>query len=105
MSPESRTTVLFWCQVGLYVTAMVLMLGVLAASWYFVVSGIHALDESRQRERVMLDQHRSEMQAHARFLHDHDRASEQQAEAFTRTTQAFDAMLHNHQTILRELAR
>jgi len=75
MTPETRTTILFWCQVGLFVTAMVLILGILALAWYFITAQIRAMDENRDKDRAMLQQHMS-------LLRDHDRAREQHALAF-----------------------
>ena len=75
MTPERRATVLFWCQVGLFVCAMVTMLGILATLIFFTISQIRALDENRERDKAMLQQHTDTM-------HEHARAREQHALAF-----------------------
>lgn len=71
MSPETRTSILFWCQVGLYVTAMVAMLGLLATLVVFVVSSMRTMDENREKDRAMLQQHYTDMQQHHEAMLDH----------------------------------
>lgn len=79
MTPTTRDAVLFWCQVGLYVTAMVTLLGILATFWFVLTSQMRAMEEDRASHRAMLQQHTEALQ-------DHARAREQHA-------LAFDAML------------
>ena len=82
MTPERRTTLLFWCQVALYVTAMVTMLGILITLMTFVVSTMRTMDVDRARDRAMLQQHYEAMADHARGREQH--------------AKAFDAMLQRH---------
>lgn len=79
MTPEHRTTLLFWCQVGLYVTAMVTLLGILATFWFVLTSTMRTMDENRARDKAMLQQHYEAMADHARGREEH--------------AKAFDAML------------
>ena len=62
MSPSTRATVLFWCQVSLYVSAMVTMLGILITLVVFVISTMRTMDENRARDRAMLQQHQQSLQ-------------------------------------------
>lgn len=62
MSPSTRDTVLFWCQVSLFVTAMVTMLGILITLVVFVISTMRTMDEHRARDRAMLQQHQQSLQ-------------------------------------------
>ena len=88
MTTERRTTVLFWCQVALYVTAMVTMLGILITLITFVVSTMRTMEVDRIRDRAMLQQHYEAMADHARAREEHARA--------------FDAMLQRHRTMPSE---
>lgn len=83
MTLATRDTVLFWCQVSLYVSAIVTLLGILAIFWFVLTSQMHAMEENRARDKAMLQQHMS-------VLQDHDRAREQHAKEFERTLQHHD---------------
>ena len=86
MTVTTRATVLFWCQVGLYVTAMVTLLGILATFWFVLTSQLRTMEEDRARDRVMLQQHMS-------VLADHDRAREQHALAFAQRVKDHAALM------------
>lgn len=89
MSPARRDTILFWCQVSLFVTAMVTLLGILILLAFFVVSQMHAMDVDRARDRAMLQQH-------SRLLDAHDRARDTASAAFAQ-------LLADHQAQMRLL--
>ena len=68
MSPSTRETILFWCQVGLYISAMLLLLGALVLAWYFITAQVRTLEEARARDKAMLQQHATELQQHQQSL-------------------------------------
>jgi len=96
MSPARRETILFWCQVGLFVTAMVTLLGILTLLTFFVVTHVTALDVDRARDKAMLQQHQTELAQHNEALIDHDRARDEASAAFSQ-------MLADHQAQMRLL--
>jgi uncharacterized membrane protein YdbT with pleckstrin-like domain len=75
MTHETRDTVLFWCQVGMAIAVMVLLLGLLVLAWYFITAQVRTMEEDRAKDRVMLQQHLN-------LLADHDRAREESHAAF-----------------------
>jgi hypothetical protein len=89
MSPERRSTVLFWCQVALYVTIMgaIVTTMILFAFWLNTLR--RDMEEDRARERALLQQHQS-------GLADHDRAREAASAAFAQ-------LLRDHQAQMRLL--
>jgi uncharacterized membrane protein len=84
MTTSSRESVLFWCQVGLYVTAMVTLLGILATFWFVLMTQMRAMEEDRARSRAELQQHTEAMQDHARAREQHARAFEAMLERLAR---------------------
>ena len=86
MTSSTRETVLFWCQVGLYVSAMGTLLGILLLLWYAITTQMNAMDIDRARDNAMLQQHMS-------VLQDHDRAREQHAMEFKRTLQQHEEVM------------
>ena len=52
MTPSTRDTVLFWIKVGLGLTGMLLMFGMLTCLIFFTVAQIRTLDENRARDRA-----------------------------------------------------
>lgn len=64
MTSSTRETILFWCQVGLFVSAMLLLLGLLVLSWYFITAQVRTLEENRSRDKAMLQQHYEAMRDH-----------------------------------------
>ena len=89
MSPTSRDTVVFWIKVSLGLSSILLLLGMLACLIFFTIAQIRTLDENRERDKAMLQQHSTELQQHQKALQDHVRAREEHA-------RAFDAMLQRH---------
>ena len=98
MTPETRSTVLFWLTVSLGLTGMLLMFGMLACLIFFTIAQIRTLDENRARDKAMLQQHYEAMQAH-------EAARQQHEITFARTVQAFDAILDNHKRFIHSLER
>ena len=71
MTPSTRDTVLFWIKVGLGLTGMLLMFGMLTCLIFFTVAQIRTLDENRARDRAMLQQHSTEQRQHHEAMLDH----------------------------------
>ena len=71
MTPSTRETVLFWCQVGLYISAMVTLLGILVTLWFFTVAQMHTLSQNQERDKALLQQHATELQQHHEAMQDH----------------------------------
>ena len=94
MSPSTRETVLFWCQVSLYVSAMLLLLGALALAWYFITAQVRTLEEARARDKAMLQQHATELQQHQQSLHHSDQLLQESRQA-----------LQDHQRQMERLVR
>jgi hypothetical protein len=86
MRPTTRETVLFWCQVGLFLTIMgaIITVVILLAFWLNTLR--LDLDENRARDRAMLQQQQS-------ALADHDRAREQHDRDHQASHAAFMALL------------
>jgi hypothetical protein len=82
MSPERRTAILFWCQVGLYLSIMGAIITVVLLFAFWLNTLRFDLDEDRAREKAMLQQHYEAMADHVRAREQHSRA--------------FDAMLQRH---------
>lgn len=88
MTTSTRDTVLFWCQVALYLTIMGAIITVLCLFAFWLNTFRLDMQEDRARDRAMLQQHLS-------VLQDHDRAREQHAMEFKRTLQ------HHEETMER----
>jgi predicted membrane protein len=75
MLHTTRATVLFWCQVALYITIMgaIVTVVLLFAFWLNTLR----LDMEEDRARA-----RAELQQHQTMLADHDRAREESHAAF-----------------------
>ena len=86
MSSSTRDTVLFWIKVSLGLTGILLMFGMLTCLIFFTIAQIRTLDEHRERDKAMLQQHMS-------VLADHDRAREQHALAFEQRVKDHAALM------------
>ena len=64
MTTERKSDILFWGQVGLYITGMVFLLGLLFLFWYAITTQMQTMEVDRARDRAMLQQHNEAMQDH-----------------------------------------
>jgi arginine exporter protein ArgO len=91
MTPERKSDILFWGQVGLYVAGMVFLLGLLFLFWYAITTQLRTMEEDRARDKAMLQQHNEAMQDHATARQEH--------------TRVFDAMLTRHEAVMERLSQ
>jgi uncharacterized membrane protein YdjX (TVP38/TMEM64 family) len=71
MTPSTRATVLFWCQVGLFVTIMGAIIAVVCLFAFWLNTLRFDLEENRARDKAMLQQHYTELQQHHEAMQDH----------------------------------
>lgn len=98
MSPERRETVLFWCQVGLYLSIMGAIMAVVLLFAFWLNTLRLDMEEDRARDRAMLQQHRNDMA-------DHERHEQEQTRVSERLQANFEASMERQNRIWRELTQ